>query len=319
MGKHFDALVEITRKHFPQGLTTKYIPDVKGYLEDLLTQAALFEFPLKSEEVRPASNNPEYDKYLRDYFDMSGQYGQVLLTPFPRTAIEDPESVVILDHIKDNEYILTSCVSERDPVGLIEVVQCSHIFLNKPNENGMFRIRAAHQCTASALDGQLQRHSQEDWTRVINGSRQGIVKDVIAYVEQTVYIMDPQNFIIRNEHKESLLQDRRLHKSRNRTGKRKDKLLRKTIVRPHYTCLSEKDTRTFLQDRSKEPRPAHPVRGHWKTLVSERFSRKQGQRIFVAQYFTGQGQAEGKNGWAYEVMIKEDPVTMRPYSDTKNT
>ena len=87
--------------------------------------------------------------------------------------------------------------------------------------------------------------------------------------------------------------------------KRTRRLPRKTIMRPHYIILSEGDTRTFLSEESKVPRAPHPVRGHWRNLRSPKYIRKQGQRIYIKQYFTGEGNNQGENGWHYQVMVKE--------------
>ena len=53
--------------------------------------------------------------------------------------------------------------------------------------------------------------------------------------------------------------------------------------------------------------------GHWRTLMSSRYVNIQGQRIFVKQYFTGQGCIEGNGGWHYKIMIKESPTQIVPY------
>jgi hypothetical protein len=73
-----------------------------------------------------------------------------------------------------------------------------------------------------------------------------------------------------------------------------------------------------LQSSSKEPRAAHPVRGHLRHLLSEKWTHKKGQTIFIRQYFTGEGRIYGPNGWTYEVMVKESPKKLVPYSNSGN-
>ena len=83
-------------------------------------------------------------------------------------------------------------------------------------------------------------------------------------------------------------------------------------MRPHYICLSERDTKGLLQDN--EHCPAHPVRGHWRTLMSEKFVNKQGQRIFIKQYFTGEGTIQSAGGWTYQVLVKDNFGELTPYN-----
>ena len=122
--------------------------------------------------------------------------------------------------------------------------------------------------------------------------------------------MDPANFILRKENRQSMLQRERQKKAKK---KYKGNPLKKTVMRPHYICLSEEDTRQFLKQESKTPLAAHPVRGHWRTLQSERFVNKQGERIYIKQYFTGDGKIEAEGGWQYQVMVKESPNRISLY------
>jgi len=112
-------------------------------------------------------------------------------------------------------------------------------------------------------------------------------------------IMDPANFIFKKESNQA-----RGYRQSILNGKKR--VLEKTVMRPHYICLDEEETRDFVSFVSREPKVAHPVRGYWKNLMSERFVNKRGQRIFVKQYFTGEGNIKGREGWNYEVMVKED-------------
>jgi len=140
------------------------------------------------------------------------------------------------------------------------------------------------------------------------------IKDVltthtISCIEQIIYITDPLNFIIKKEHKQSL--------GFEKQGKSKKPVMRRTILRPHYICVSEEDAKEVLSSNSADPRPAHPVRGHWRTLMSDRFVNKKGSSIFIKQYFTGQGLVEGLDGYTYQIMIKESPTQLVAYNNNQ--
>ncbi len=310
MGRNFNALVELVNKHIKPSETSPFrnsnLPPARDYLDSLIRKTALFDFPLNGEDIQPNTGmeDPEYIEYLKDYFDMSAQHGSFLITPFPVTAIEDNDSVVILDNIAENHYYLTQCRIDQTAVGELVTVMVGDIFLSRPGERGGFQNRISNEYTAQLLNGQrVPLHTERAVLtnpRVSNDTNTA----TIAYVEQLAYIMDPDNFIIEKESNQG-----RKYAGKKSAGKK----LRKTVMRPHYVCLSEADTREFLQDQSKHPRSAHPVRGHWRRLMSPRYVNMQGQRVFIQQYFTGQGQVEGQKGWHYQVMIKEGPNKLTPY------
>ena len=89
--------------------------------------------------------------------------------------------------------------------------------------------------------------------------------------------------------------------------------MRRTVMRPHCICLSENDLRDFLSAKSRHPIIAHPVRGHWRKLISERFVNKKGQLVFVKQHFRGCAAFDDIEGWRYNVMVKEGPERVREY------
>jgi hypothetical protein len=309
MGKHFDSMIEFA-KGLGSAESADPVPSVKGCLESLLRDAVLFEFPLKAEEVfaRIGKSPPEYGAYLRDYFDLSEQHGSFFLAPFPLTAIEDDVSVVFMQHQKESEYLLASCRNMDSAESKSTVVYFGHVKMKKPEEKGIW-AEVSPYFFGHNLNGVRMPFPSG---AMADALCRDIHSDARSYVDQVVYLMDPANFIIRKENKASRkYYDKPAHK-------RPAHFIPKSVMRPHYICLSEQDTREFLQNSSREPRAAHPVRGHWRTLVSEKWTHKKGQTIFVKQYFTGQGVAEGFNGWTYEVMVKESPKKIVPYSNSGN-
>ena len=310
MGRHFDALVEFAGRHIAKDeLSTYHIPDVKKYLEDIVRKAVLFEFPLLAQDIFPKSgkNNDEYSRYLHDYFVMSQQYGSFFITPFPLTAVEDSVSVVIMDNLDSGKYLITICISDvaelDDQRFNTSVVCCGYAELEPPVSGALVRGIASPQFVGTACKNERVHLAKGGF----EGAQQDLQTAMASYIEQVVYIMDPENFIFRKESRES-------RKFNNTKRKKKNKVLQKTVLRPHYIILSEKDTSAFLRNKSKHPRPAHPVRGHWKKLRSEKYVNKRGQRIYIKQYFTGKGEIEAEGGWNYEVMIKESPTKIVAYN-----
>jgi len=299
MGRHFDTLVELI-KVAPESSRWLY---PKEYYASLLAKTALFEFPMGAQEILPGTgkDQTQYNKYLGEYFDISHQYGKEFITPFDTTGIEDPDSVVILEP-RSKGFRATLCYDSSSLV----LLATADVTIDRPDENGKILVTTVPLYSLSYLEGvKLPNNTMCDNREGVNCAAQDFTTATISFLEEVVYIMDPANFIIEKETTQS-------RKLRER-GKQHNKPA-KTVMRPHYICLSEEDTRNFLRDTAKEPRPAHPVRGHWRSLLSPRYVNKQGQRIYIQQYFTGNGSIEGVGGWSYQVFVKEDPVTIHKYS-----
>ncbi len=319
MGKNFNVMVELVKKELEgkeqsrKGIhKDSHIPNIMGYLERLIRRAALFEFPLNAEEIFPRSgkDDKEYNAYLIDYFDISKENGHVLATPFPITAIEDNDSVVFLEKVAGDTYRVISCREEqlnREMPIIATTLQIGEVSIKEPSYNGGFLLPVVPLYNANWMDG-IRMPDILNSPGGIHELRKDLINDAISYIEQVIYIMDPANFIIEKESNASKKQKAKSSKKKNRYNP-----LRKTVMRPHYVCLSEEDTKGFLQDESKELRPFHPVIGHWKTLISDRYVNKKGQRILIAQYFRGKADIEGRNGWNYRVMLKEEPTKIIAY------
>jgi hypothetical protein len=318
MGAHFDALVETVRNELNDSEKTADSIPAKSYLEELVRKSALFDFPLTSSEIRPTlkKDQHQYDVYLANYFEMSAQYNEFLITPFPITAIEDKDSVVVFDHLKNNEYYVTSCMAGDEYNSYdkknynVVCLGMVHAIIGKPDEKGMFLVKVKPVYSVNLRDGkrcQIDHTDPKMWNSVVND----LHKAVIAYIEQTVYIMDPENFILRKESKNSVIQT-------EKSKSKKKQMLRKTVMRPHYVVMSEEDTSDFMKGASSEPRPAHPVRGHWRRLMSDKFINKKGTSLYIKQYFTGNGRVEAEGGWSYEVMVKESPTKIQQYTKLRH-
>jgi hypothetical protein len=237
MGKHFDRIIDLMKKK-------DLINDkpVRNYLEDILNRAALFDFPLNSEKLRPKMDmtEPEYIDYMRDFFETSRKYGSFFLMPFEATAIEDPDSVVIMDRKKDDEYIVTVCEHSI------------HQKLQKPLESlQVFSLRFDDPMANLVSD-----YNPIFDAVFFDGKKSNIeiplfhLCDVVAtgalaFMKTSAYIMDPENFIIRRE----------ANHARKKIAKnegRKKNILRKTDVRPHYICMGYDFIKNTLENEKRE-------------------------------------------------------------------
>ena len=317
MGIHFDALVEFTKRHVNSedsvGTSMNYgeTSSVKENLEEMVRGAALFEFPLLAEEIIPESGKAgtQYAAYLRDYFDLSQENGSFLVMPFKITAIEDEGSVVILQHSYDNTYLITTARSTQLSLSPLDAVfYGGAVTLQKPRLSGKHSLQIRPFFDYDVRQGRQLNLAEE----MYDGKLQRlVVKDYISFIQQLVYIMDPENFIIRKESEGS-----KKHGAKKKKSKKRTKILRKTTMRPHYVCSSAEGTRQYFAQGAKDSYPPHPVRGHWRQLVSERYKRMKGKKIFVPQYWTGRGNMEAE-GWSYQVMIKSEFGKLAPYDQQK--
>ena len=312
MGIHFDNLVESVKRLDGGASFFEYLSggsvrerNLYKYLENIIARTALFEIPLNSEEIFPrlGKEKQDYDAYLKDYLDLSSKYGKFILTPFPITAFEDRDSVVILDGGREHCKVIEAFEAKENggPAGSLFIGDMIFHDFN----DGQFRSSFSVLYSAKRFDNSLMPiFIDPEFRESINSS---MAKSAESYFEQAAYVMDPENFIISGESNAS-------KKQTEREGLKGKKILRKTIIRPHYQCLSEKELIDFFREKSCEPRAAHPVRGHWRKLMSDKFINKQGQRIFIQQYFTGQGEIKSREGMTYQVMIKESPTQITPYN-----
>jgi len=353
MGKHFDTLVD-TVKRMPDGVKVKEVPlswvsgmvsrrpgdefdsellkltdvekfnliracnrgikgigDLRQYLAGLIRSAALFELPATSHDMRfvKMDETEDFMQYIIDYSEMSRGYGVRFASPFRVTAIEDEESVVIMDYLGGDEYV---CVGASDGSFVREGFNVNFLSIGYVNammiyEDG-FLFPSFPLFNVRGIGKHLELDHLRDNTFLSSIVGEDVKNDAIAYIKELIYIMDPDNFIIREDRPNSR---RRGSKKIRKSGMRD---LRKTSMRPHYLCCSETDAAKMFKGESKEKRAAHPVRGHWRLLQSEKYKNKQGQRIYVKQYWTGDGKVKTLDGKEYEVYIKESPASVTAYS-----
>jgi len=313
MGKHFDDTVELVRKHLGEDdmtLGRPYTPhaNTRAYLAHVLEQAALFEFPLKSNGISAAlgKEGKSYWRYIDDFLDLSVQHRQTLLMPYPITAIEDPESVVIMDPAADGSFRMVTGESD----GVSTYLSCTRIKY----------LDARGECVAMEVEPLYDRALnnkgviQPFFYGKIGGvpARHAYARDAaVSFIEELTYIMDPDNFIIKREGPQAR---RPPQPGRRHKNGRPD--IRKTSIRPHYLIADAaraKDIMAHGCEDGESTRIAHFVRGHTRRLLSEKWTNKRGQIVFVRQHCRGLGVTE-HDGHRYEVIVKTGPDSLVPFS-----
>lgn len=311
MGRHFDGLVDLIKKEIQQADQSNGLIDINTHLRRIVDKFALFEFPLRKDEIRPKSgkDSAEYHRYLQDYMALSQQFGKFMGTPFEKMGIEDPDSVVFMEQFpgcRFNEYRVTNFyVSHGESRQMLQVAD---VDVTDTPEISCFKFDVRPIYQASIFPWHIDEIILQD-DAVYLSVAEDITNAALAFIQENVYIEDPLNFIIEKESNasraESKKRDLKPHKERKP---------RKTIMRPHYIIRSEEDTTSFFRSESKDKEPVmiHTVRGHWKTLISEKYKKCKGKKIEIAQYYRGQGEIEGRNGLNYRVLLKENLVVL-PY------
>ncbi|MBW3023302.1 hypothetical protein KY308_04315 [Candidatus Woesearchaeota archaeon] len=321
MGQHFDTLVEVVKKCIGEKEAAPGMPNVKAYFSSLISRSALFEFPLDPKEIFPNSgkDHEEYSKYIMDYFHMSEEYGQFMITPFKLTAIEDPISAVFLDPKGPGNYRVT--LSKRDSEmerifqnDFCASVVCGDVEVDISSKMGhsiLFNITPLFYVAVVGNERNRDGILALADPLILECTLMDIKTATMSFIEENVYIMDPSNFIVEKRHRQYEIEKER--QERKNGKKCRKEFLQKTIVRPHYTCICEEEMDDFFKVRSPNPKPVKAVRAHWRTLISERFVNKRWQVIPIPQYCRGEGEISGQEGWKYQIWLKESPTKIRPY------
>ena len=323
MGKHFDTLAEVVNKHMADNESAPGMPNAREYFGKLVRKSALFEFPFDPKDIFPNSGkvHEDYNKYVLDYFRISEKYNQFLITPFKFTAIEDPISVVFLDPTEYGSYRVT--LSRRiSPFGgkpappITGDVVCADVSIDISGKLGVPFVFDVMPLYHVAIFGDNRINprfvSMKDPVE-FGCAATDIRSAAMAFIEENIYMMDPENFIVEKKHREyEVEKERREKKNKNGKNPQPDKLY-KTIMRPHYTCMSQDDVTELFSSGSDEVKPPKAVRGHWRMLMSEKFVNKRWQIIPIAQYWKGDGEIKTEGGWKYQIWLKDSPDKIRPY------
>jgi len=236
MGKHFEGLTELLKHRCIEDNEKIGAYKVKEYLPRIVRESALFEFPLNGEEMMPKSGktDPEYAKYLTDYFNISKKYNRHLITPFKITAIEDKHSVVFLENIADNMYTLTMCQSDEK----YTEVQGGRLVISRDEKSDLFPTYVEDAMYPIVIMGDKRVLTLAPFMKqMIAGD---LVNSAVSYIEQLVYIMDPANFIVQKQ------------------GKGKS----------NYLCLDENELNAFLHQNPANEY-SYPIKGYWDAKENE--------------------------------------------------
>ncbi|NQU98598.1 hypothetical protein HQ533_03955 [Candidatus Woesearchaeota archaeon] len=138
MGKHYQVLMEkVNNGFFKDDVMTNGM-NFHEYLCDLVNRAQLVEIPFISADlpVHLGLTKKEFFSLGNDFLELSKKNNTGILTPYKTTAIEDPQSVVIMDERDVNRFFMTTSQyldfgrESEDMLaiscGQISVVGCTH-------------------------------------------------------------------------------------------------------------------------------------------------------------------------------------------------
>ena len=109
MGKHFDSIDELLK--LPLIVPTEmFMFNIEKFLKDQKETAEVTEIPYHCAYLQAISGktDDEYDEFLSEYMQSLDQSRFFQRTP---SGIEDPQSYVGIQLIKQNKYFLTNCAS----------------------------------------------------------------------------------------------------------------------------------------------------------------------------------------------------------------
>ncbi len=286
----FDRLAGYAERHRPDLLPS-------------MQKAALFEFPYRAHEtVHSGMFTPE---------DLAGFF-----LPFPEVAIEDRATCTMLFDTVQNQTGLTG--APRKFIDVLSLVAKDPQAFRKRAE-GMEGLRPViqgedlHQITFGRLfsmelpANQTQNYrvlGQVDRLVLVNGrgeiivdltaaemegapgaqeSFQGTIGNVITAIEELMLVnRDPQLFVF----EQALLKAREAKKGR----------ILRSHDRPRYVMLKPDAIRKIMgvktpAENGPGGRSPHERRRHWRTLKSEKFTHKRGERILVEACWVGPSEA----------------------------
>lgn len=271
----FDKLAKLVEKKLPP-------------LVDFVESAKLFVFDGVPHEVLPKELNDEEVGLLKDVFFL----------PFRTTAVEDKAGVVI---IRDEEKgqigigkkrsFLVFDVLSRNTLKAYRDDSKNTVDLPEGEEFYCLTIGGVDQVVVEGgkkflLGGHIDRlyMSDGDDTKEVPGA--GVVKEAVdsflinsaTALQEVFYFNNPGRFVVESSNARWL------------RGHNKGRV-RRSHERPNYVLLKPKEIRSLMklpEPVSGRGSPApHERRTHLRTLTSERFVNKRGQRILIPATWVG--------------------------------
>ncbi len=155
----------------------------------------------------------------------------------------------------------------------------------------------------SSVAKKLQPNDRDTYE---HGRREFIGQTLKEAVELMAIIQSPKRFIVEMS---PIVRQRVIRK-----GKKKSCELRPLSNRPLYIGMTSQECRKTFGMPSGRKVADHDVRAHYRTLRSERFTKKRGQRVFVKAHFSAPQEGRMPDGRRYKVRL--DIVSPWSRSDT---
>lgn len=110
MGVHLELLKDIAKKRLFDNKENLRDSSLNNYISDIIDRTTIVEFDFTGPDIFKlmGMKKNEYHSFLQIFSDMSKKKGTGVITPYNPMGFEDPESLVILDELSANQYLLTS-------------------------------------------------------------------------------------------------------------------------------------------------------------------------------------------------------------------
>jgi len=289
----FDQLLGVIERH--------YKDFYDGYLYRLCQDAKIFDFPATSHKILPKKINKKDLDFIKEYF----------ILPFPVVAVEDTASCTILADLKKDQVgpfedrVFLDCVPSGIPYTEFREEEQEHLKMNellgfnlKDDQlfisGGKYRFIAMDesrylsnvqlQFMILASKDKIYLSPEQLKPMIDDSTRKAAAMNAKTALEEIMYFNDPKHFIL---------------ESAPVKQRSKEKKLARSHERPKYFLLTPQVIREKLSlpdpvSKHKSP-AAHERRRHIRTLKSERFTKKRGQKIFIPATWVGPKEAVVKN------------------------
>lgn len=293
MGLHFDTLIDMVENHIREEDssndvydTKNRIPNIKEHLIDLVSRTTLLEFPLNAEQLLPRSGltKKAHNQRMLDYFTFSEKLGCYFYLPFEVTAVEDDDSVVIVEHLEDIIFRVTSCRADKIDKHEIITFELGTVDFQKPVQMPMY-FPVLPLYVAMIEDG-IRKPGDFFDSRIRKYSAKDLMTSAVSYVEQIVYTMEPENLLFEKK-----------KKCAQKNG------WAKTDRRINYLCMSQKDAFELL-GQNKEMIYIEE-KGPDRYLYN--------QRELMTKIINDNAAVITPDNWQLTLMVKEKPGIIIPY------
>ncbi|MFH1590031.1 MAG: hypothetical protein ABIB43_05690 [archaeon] len=147
MGRHYDTFLTVVDKYLVTNGEIINQKPIVDYLTEMAEKAVLTELTFESPSVQElmGKSDKEYEDFLLSFFKKSKQNYKAILTPHTISALEDKDSVVIVDNKDFSSFNLVSCTKGLPSQGIVNDnvgLFCAELSLKYETTNKLFAMTA---------------------------------------------------------------------------------------------------------------------------------------------------------------------------------